>query len=199
MKTTDGSTRKLLNLAGEQIYYTPIAIKDEKLTDATDTGEVLTKKQLQPSLYKYYTSDGKEYVGKVYKLQNGELVAKTTQTKSVTAEQIGTTELKLAYDLIYEKEYFCNVSPSFADKLRTCDKAFKFPFSAGSGYKPAIALLFYDNFTDCVLMRTGRTTRSKIIANITQTTATKESVKASLKALQGTDKVVATAKLEVDI
>ena len=198
VKTSEGNIWRNLNLAGEAIKYTPLAIVEETLQDADSEGKPLVKKQLQPSVYKYYKTSGEVYEGQIFKLYKGELVGKTSATKEVSKEEVSQIEVKTAYDLIIDHEYLCNVSPAFRDNLKETNKAFKFPFASGYGYKPATAILFFDALTSSILMRVGRSKRSLIIDKIQTSQLAKQQTKEELDKLKG-QKKLATIKSESEV
>jgi hypothetical protein len=186
MKTTEGNRWLSFKLGNENLKYTKIGIVEERLADADNEGKPIEKKQITKATYKYFKADGTEYNGQICKLFNGEIVDKTELTKEVANEDIAETEISKVFDLISDDDYLVSCSETLTEQLK--ERALQFPFNNGFGFKPKIAVVFYDTITSCVIMRLGRAKRSKIINGILQTQAIKNKAKEEITALQSKTK-----------
>lgn len=186
MKTTEGNRWLSFKLGNQNIKYTKIGIVEERLADADNEGKPIEKKQITKATYKYFKADGTEYNGQINKLFNGEIVDKTELTKEVANEDIAETEISKAFDLIADDDYLVSCSETLTEQLK--ERALQFPFNNGFGFKPKIAVVFYDTITNCVIMRLGRALRSKVISGILQAQAIKTESKEQLAKLQNKEK-----------
>jgi hypothetical protein len=201
VNTKEGLMWKKLKVGRFNVIYTPIDYEDEQLDNCDKDGRLLSKKQMQKAEYKFFYADDKDektFEGEVYKLKDGKAVSKTTLTKEVSEEDVKEIDTKFAYDLIEEHIYLCNVDDRLLEFLKEKDTAYKFPFNSGFGFKPSMAILFFDNITNSVLMITGRALKSLAIAKITQRQIEKAEVRKEIEKLKG-KKEVATIKENIQI
>ena len=185
--TTKGEKWRSISFKGENILITPLEVKSEVLTDCTAKAEPLTKKQISKGEYKFYTPDGVEYNGEMFKLQDGEAVAKLSATKEILDADIKEDTAMLISDLITEKEYLVKASERLAKDVKDLQRknlVQKFGFNSGYGFKGGTGVLFHDAVSNKILIKVGRYRRSVLINDIESLQTTKADAIAKAEALK---------------
>ena len=110
--------------------------------------------------------DGKgSIVEQKFKLVNGKVFNKFKLTKEIPKERIKEVDKTEAFDLLTENIYYVECEP-LREKLLDEDKALKFHFSNGNGYKIYIA--YVTTFKDSMVMYLGIDTLSNGLETISK-------------------------------
>mgnify|MGYP001592050917 FL=1 len=122
-----------LKLGRDLVKYTPLKPIEEKLPLCDSSGKEVFKFAKSHAEYGYRYADGTEYTGEILRLDNGVAIGKYTKTKEIPEGQFKFVDKLEAFDLIAEHWYKCELNDYLARELT--DKAVKFKFTNGNGYK----------------------------------------------------------------
>lgn len=128
------------------------------------TEEVISKRE---SVWK--DKEGR-IIEEKFKLVNGRVMNKFKLTKEIPKERVKEVDKTEAYDLITENIYLVDCEP-LREKLQDEDKALKFHFSNGNGYKIYIA--YVTTFKEELVMYLGIDTLTNGLATISKVKSSK--------------------------
>lgn len=139
-----GYQAKITKVTGIPLIEVPEGYVDREGNEVTE--EVLSKREA------VWKNKNGNIIEEKFKLINGKVMNKFKLIKEIPKERIKETDKTEAYDLITESVYLVECEP-LKEKLLENDKAFKFHFSNGNGYKIYIA--YVTSFMDNLVMYLG--------------------------------------------
>lgn len=161
-----GYPLKIVKVNGNPLIEIPEGYVDADGNELKE--EVLSKRESH-----WKNADG-SIVEQKFKLIKGKVMAKFKLTKDIPKDRVKEVDKTEAYDLITESIYKVDCEP-LREKLQDSDKALKFHFSMGNGFKVYIAYL--TTFRDELLMYLGIDTLTNGLSEISKVKSAKVVVK----------------------
>ena len=173
-----------LTIGKYNIKYTPLKVEDNDYPNCDKDGNLLNK-VVEGKRESYFLDDkGNKHLNS-FKLINGIARAKLDKTKSVTTfKEVEKNEVE---DLLTEKEYYVECE-FLLEELKNTNKALKFGFTNGNGYKVFIGYIYVDNLYNMLFMKLGRTQKSQLMIKILEAIKNKKAIEKTQVTINGVDK-----------
>lgn len=176
------------------LKYMPLNPIENEYTDCDKDGNPLKK---VPGKYEkgFFIDEKGNKFDTAFKLIKGKPMAKLSKTKEVTLyKEVNKTEVT---DLLVERQYIVECDELLED-LRNSEKALKFGFSNGNGFKVFKAYIHTsDIYKGYLFMSMGRTQISELIGQIEELQQQKKKMQQIDITLQGIDRAKVEELIEL--
>jgi len=154
-----------LTIGTFNLKYTPLKPIEQSFPYCDENGNELKRKAKVKGEYVFVDGKGNEHKS-AFRLVNGKPMAKLTKTKEVSNyKEVESNEVD---DLITEKQYVVECQALY-NELRDNNKALKFGFTFGNGFKVYKAYIHTSNlYKNLLFMSVGTTQKSELIKGILQ-------------------------------
>ena len=165
------------------LKYTPLNPIEKDYDNCDSQGNVLKKVTGKFEKGYYLNEKTGEQIGTAFKLINGKPYAKLQKTKEVTNyKEVDINEVE---DLLQERVYLIDC-PTLLEELKTTEKALKFGFTNGNGFKVYKAYVYPSKiYKGYLFMCLGTTQISELIMEIDEVKNQKKKVEEITASIQG--------------